>query len=66
MFSSAEELAEKLRAARYIADEVTVSVVYLASKMEKPVLLDGPPGCGKSELAYAVAEAEDSIVERSL
>ena len=64
MFSSADELAEKLRAARYIADEVTVSVVYLASQMQKPVLLEGPPGCGKTELAYAVAEAAGTIVER--
>ena len=66
MFSSVDELAGKLRAARYIADEVMVSVVYLALQMQKPVLLDGPPGCGKTELAYAVAEAEGSIVERTL
>ena len=53
MFSSASELATKLRAARYIIDPVTLSVVYLAARMQKPLLIEGPPGCGKTELAYA-------------
>lgn len=64
MFSSAEELSEKLRAARYIIDPVTLSVVYLAARMKMPLLIEGPPGCGKTELAYAVAEAAGAIVER--
>ena len=64
MFSSAEELSEKLRAARYIIDPVTLSVVYLAARMQKPLLIEGPPGCGKTELAYAVASAANVAVER--
>jgi MoxR-like ATPase len=64
VFSSAGELATKLRAARYIIDPVTLSVVYLAARMEKPLLIEGPPGCGKTELAYAVAEAGNAAVER--
>ena len=64
MFSSGEELAHKLRAARYIIDPVTLSVVYLAGRMQKPLLVEGPPGCGKTELAYAVAEAAGTVVER--
>jgi len=64
VFSSACELAEKLRAARYIIDPVTLEVVYLAARMHKPLLVEGPPGCGKTELAYAVAEAGSAIVER--
>jgi SpoVK/Ycf46/Vps4 family AAA+-type ATPase len=64
VFSSAQELSEKLRAARYIIDPVTLSVVYLAARMQKPLLIEGPPGCGKTELAYAVAEAAGTVVER--
>ena len=51
MFSSASELAAKLRAARYIIDPVTLEVVYLAARMRKPLLVEGPPGCGKTKLA---------------
>ena len=64
MFSSACELAQKLRAARYIIDPVTLEVVYLAARMRKPLLVEGPPGCGKTELACAVAEAAGTVVER--
>jgi MoxR-like ATPase len=64
LFSSTSELAEKLRAARYVIDPVTLEVVYLAARMHKPLLVEGPPGCGKTELAYAVAEAANTVVER--
>jgi hypothetical protein len=64
VFSSADELAKKLRVARYIVDPVTLEVVYLAARMRKPLLVEGPPGCGKTELAYAVAAAADTVVER--
>jgi MoxR-like ATPase len=64
VFSSASELATKLRAARYIIDPVTLEVVYLAARMRKPLLVEGPPGCGKTELAYAVAAAANTVVER--
>lgn len=64
MFSSARELGEKLRAARYIIDPVTLEVVYLAARMHKPLLVEGPPGCGKTELAHAVADAAGTVVER--
>jgi MoxR-like ATPase len=64
VFSSANELTHKLRAARYIIDPVTLEVVYLAARMRKPLLVEGPPGCGKTELAYAVAAAANTVVER--
>ena len=64
MFSSVYELASRLRAARYIIDAVTLDVVYLAAQMRKPLLVEGPPGCGKTELAYAVAAAANTVVER--
>lgn len=64
MFASAGELAKGLRDAQYVVDPVTLRVVYLAAKMRKPLLVEGPPGCGKTELAYAVAAAADTVVER--
>jgi MoxR-like ATPase len=64
VFSSADELTNRLRGARYIIDPVTLSVVYLAARMQKPLLIEGPPGCGKTELAYAIAEAAGTTVER--
>ena len=64
MFASRQELSGKLRKARYVIDEVTLEVVYLAARMQKPLLVEGPPGCGKTELAYAVAEAAGTFVER--
>ncbi|MBV9183576.1 MAG: MoxR family ATPase [Acidobacteria bacterium] len=64
MFSSSEELAERLRAANYIIDPVTLAIVYLALRMHKPLLVEGPSGSGKTELAYAIAGAGKTNVER--
>ena len=64
MFSSLEEVSAGLRATGYIADSVASTTVYLAAKLHKPMLLEGPAGSGKTQLAYAVAEAADTTVER--
>jgi MoxR-like ATPase len=64
MFASTAQLAERLWAAHYVIDPVTLEDVYLASRLEKPLLVEGPPGCGKTELAYAIAAAADTVVER--
>src|SRR6266478_2739198 len=64
MFSSLEEVTEGLRHSGYIVDSVTTTAVYLAATLHKPVLLEGPAGSGKTQLAYAVAEAADTKVER--
>ena len=64
MFSSIEDLAVRLRNAQYIIDPVTLEAVYLAAEMQKPLLVEGPPGSGKTELAYAVASAAGAVVER--
>jgi len=64
MFASPGELSGRLQAARYVIDPVTLEVVYLAACMQKPLLVEGPPGCGKTELAYAVAAAAGTVVER--
>ncbi|MFZ0276230.1 MAG: MoxR family ATPase [Candidatus Sulfotelmatobacter sp.] len=64
MFSSLEEVSAGLRATGYIADAVASTTVYLAAKLHKPMLLEGPAGSGKTQLAYAVAEAARTMVER--
>lgn len=64
MFSSIEDLGKRLVAAKYIIDPVTLQVVFLAARMQKPVIVEGPPGCGKTALAQAVAAAANTVIER--
>jgi len=64
VFSSLLELGESLRAGGYIADSIATTTAYLAARLRKPLLLEGPAGSGKTQLAYAVAEAANTSVER--
>ncbi len=64
MFYSTNDLGQRLAAAKYIADSVTLQVVFLAARMKKPIIVEGPPGCGKTALAQAVASAANTTVER--
>jgi MoxR-like ATPase len=64
VFSSLEQVGNALRATGYIADSITTTTVYLSAKLHKPLLLEGPAGSGKTQLAYAVAEAANTSVER--
>jgi MoxR-like ATPase len=53
--SSVAEVADGLRAVGYLPGESTALVSYLATKLGKPVLVEGPAGVGKTELAKALA-----------
>jgi MoxR-like ATPase len=64
MFSSTRDVAEKLLASGYLIDETIQSVIYLAAKIHRALLIEGQPGCGKTELAYAVARAAEAPIER--
>ncbi|HEY3828654.1 MAG TPA: MoxR family ATPase [Solirubrobacteraceae bacterium] len=53
--ASAADVAEGLRAAGYLPGDSTALVAFLATKLGKPVLVEGPAGVGKTELAKALA-----------
>ncbi len=59
MFGSVEEIQERFGASRYIANRRIATVVYLAERMDRPVLVEGPAGVGKTELAKVLAEATE-------
>jgi MoxR-like ATPase len=54
-FSSAEEIGGLLRSVGYLADEHTCKVLRLAEQLGKPILIEGPAGTGKTELAKSTA-----------
>jgi SpoVK/Ycf46/Vps4 family AAA+-type ATPase len=56
MFESVEALTAKLASTGYFIDPVMTQVVYLAAKLKKPLLLEGPAGSGKSLIARTLAE----------
>jgi hypothetical protein len=64
MFQSVEELSQKLSETRYFIDPTMTKVVFLADQMKKPLLLEGPAGSGKTQLAISVAAAAGTHVER--
>ena len=56
MFESVEEVQQQFRDARYIANRRISTVVFLAARMGRPVLIEGPAGVGKTELAKTLAD----------
>ncbi|MCP4087973.1 MAG: MoxR family ATPase, partial [Actinomycetia bacterium] len=55
-FDSVPAVREQLAGVDYLSDEGIAGVVYLADRLGKPILVEGPAGTGKTQLAQSVAE----------
>jgi MoxR-like ATPase len=64
LFESVESVERELADLNYICDANIATVVFLAQRLEKPVLIEGPAGVGKTELAKAGAAATQSQLMR--
>src|SRR5690349_15308756 len=63
-FASVDSVSERLAATGYLASSAVATTVFLADQLGKPLLVEGPAGVGKTELARAVAEATSSRLVR--
>jgi MoxR-like ATPase len=64
LFTSVDEVGRRLAAAGYLTSTAIATTVFLADRLGKPLLVEGPAGVGKTELARAVATATNSQLVR--
>ena len=64
MFESIDDVIERFAERKYICNRAIATVVFLASRMHKPILVEGPAGVGKTELAKVVSSSLDQDLIR--
>lgn len=63
-FASVDDVIARLAETGYLSDKGTATAVFLADRLGKPLLIEGPAGVGKTELARAVAETTGAELVR--
>ena len=63
-FSTVDDVIERLAETGYLSDKATATAVFLADRLGKPLLIEGPAGVGKTELARAVAQTTGAELVR--
>jgi MoxR-like ATPase len=64
LFADIDDVAKRLAETGYLPDTATATAVFLADRLGKPLLIEGPAGVGKTELARAIAQCTGSELVR--